>query len=150
MISEGEAVRVEGWVKEAVAAGAELMAGGTRSRSVVAPTILARTAAAMKVECEELFAPVVTLAPFDELDEALARVNDSRYGLQAGIFTRDFAAIEKAFATLEVGGLVVNDVPTWRADRMPYGGAKESGNAREGPAYAMETFTESRLLVLGT
>lgn len=148
MIAEGEAARAEAWVKEAVAAGAVLLAGGTRRGSVLEPTVLARTDPAMKVECEEVFAPVVTLAPYDDFEDALARANASKYGLQAGLFTRDLGLIEKAFATLEVGGLVVNDVPTWRADRMPYGGVKESGNAREGPAYAMETFTEPRLLVL--
>ena len=102
----------------------------------------------MKVECQEVFAPVVTLAPYDTFEEALARVNDSKYGLQAGLFTNDLGRIQRAFDTLEVGGIIVNDVPTWRADRMPYGGVKESGVGREGPLYAMEEFTEPRLLVL--
>jgi acyl-CoA reductase-like NAD-dependent aldehyde dehydrogenase len=94
--------------------------------------------------------PVVTLSPYDDFEEALARANASRYGLQAGIFTRDLSLVERAFAALEVGGIVVNDVPTWRADRMPYGGVKESGTGREGPAYAMETFTEPRLLIVSS
>jgi acyl-CoA reductase-like NAD-dependent aldehyde dehydrogenase len=102
----------------------------------------------MKVESREVFAPVVTLNAYDTWDEALERVNDSRYGLQAGIFTRDVGRIARAFDVLEVGAVLVNDVPTWRADRMPYGGVKESGIGREGPAYAMEEFTEPRLLVL--
>ena len=148
MISEGEAVRAESWVKEAVAGGATLLAGGTRQGAVLQPTVLSRTVPAMKVECDEVFAPVVTLTPYDTFDEALARVNDSRYGLQAGVFTRDLGRIEKAFETLEVGGIIVNDAPTWRADRMPYGGVKDSGTGREGPLYAMEEFTEPRLLVL--
>lgn len=148
MISEAEAVRAETWIREAVADGAELLAGGTRSGAVVSPTVLARTTAAMKVECQEVFAPVVTLAPYDTFEEALARVNDSRYGLQAGVFTNDLGRIQAAFDTLEVGGIIVNDAPTWRADRMPYGGVKESGIGREGPFYAMEEFTEPRLLVL--
>jgi acyl-CoA reductase-like NAD-dependent aldehyde dehydrogenase len=148
MISEAEAVRAETWIREAVAEGAELLAGGTRSGAVVSPTVLARTTAAMKVECQEVFAPVVTLAPYDTFEEALARVNDSKYGLQAGLFTNDLGRIQMAFDTLEVGGIIVNDAPTWRADRMPYGGVKESGVGREGPLFAMEEFTEPRLLVL--
>jgi acyl-CoA reductase-like NAD-dependent aldehyde dehydrogenase len=148
MISEAEAVRAEAWIREAVSGGAELLAGGTRRGAVVPPTILARTTAAMKVECQEVFAPVVTLTPYDTFEEALERVNDSKYGLQAGVFTNDLGRIQAAFDTLEVGGIIVNDAPTWRADRMPYGGVKESGVGREGPLYAMEEFTEPRLLVL--
>jgi acyl-CoA reductase-like NAD-dependent aldehyde dehydrogenase len=102
----------------------------------------------MKVEAQEVFAPIVTLSSYETWDEALARVNDSKYGLQAGVFTNDLARIQRAFDVLEVGAVLVNDVPTWRADRMPYGGVKESGIGREGPAYAMEEFTEPRLLVL--
>jgi acyl-CoA reductase-like NAD-dependent aldehyde dehydrogenase len=148
MISEADAVRAESWIHEAVAGGAELLAGGKRSGSVLPPTVLARTVPSMKVECDEVFAPVVTLTPYDTFEEALARVNDSRYGLQAGVFTRDLGRIEQAFETLEVGGIIVNDAPTWRADRMPYGGVKDSGVGREGPLYAMEEFTDPRLLVL--
>lgn len=148
MISEADAIRAETWVQEAVEAGAELLAGGTRRGAVLSPTVLARTAPSMKVECDEVFAPVVTLTSYDTFEEALARVNDSRFGLQAGVFTRDLGRIEQAFDTLEVGGIIVNDAPTWRADRMPYGGVKDSGVGREGPLYAMEEFTEPRLLVL--
>ncbi len=148
MISEVEAIRAESWIREAVAEGAELLAGGVRRGALVPPTVLARTTAAMKVECQEVFAPVVTLAPYDTFEEALTRVNDSKYGLQAGVFTNDLGRIQLAFDTLEVGGIIVNDAPTWRADRMPYGGVKESGVGREGPLYAMEEFTEPRLLVL--
>jgi acyl-CoA reductase-like NAD-dependent aldehyde dehydrogenase len=148
LISEADAVRAEAWVREAVEAGAELLAGGTRRGAVYSPTVLGRTVPSMKVECDEVFAPVVTLAAYDTFEEALARVNDSRYGLQAGVFTRDLGRIEQAFETLEVGGIIVNDAPTWRADRMPYGGVKDSGVGREGPLYAMEEFTEPRLLVL--
>jgi acyl-CoA reductase-like NAD-dependent aldehyde dehydrogenase len=148
MIAPEEAARVAAWIEEAVAGGARVLAGGTRTGSVVLPTILAGTSRDMKVEAQEVFAPVVTLTPYDTWDEALARVNDSKYGLQAGIFTKDFARIQQAWDVLEVGAVLVNDVPTWRADRMPYGGVKESGIGREGPAYAMEEFTEPRLLVL--
>ena len=148
MITESEAARAEGWVKEAVAGGATLLCGGQRTGAVLAPTVLSETTREMKVECQEVFAPVVTLSPYDRWDEALRRVNDSAFGLQAGIFTRDLGRIETAFETLEVGAVIVNDVPTWRADRMPYGGVKDSGTGREGPLYAMEEFTEPRLLVL--
>ncbi len=148
MIAPEEADRAVRWIEEAVAGGARVLAGATRSGSVVLPTVLAGTTRSMKVEAQEVFAPVVTLSAYDTWDEALRRVNDSKYGLQAGIFTRDLGRIQRAFDALEVGAVVVNDVPTWRADRMPYGGVKESGIGREGPAYAMEEFTEPRLLVL--
>ncbi len=148
MIAPSEAERASAWVAEAVAGGATVLTGGTRTGSVVQPTILEGTAPGMKVEALEVFAPVVTLTPYDDWEEALARVNDSRYGLQAGIFTKDLGRIQRAWDVLEVGAVVVNDAPTWRADRMPYGGVKESGTGREGPAYAMEEFTEPRLLVL--
>ena len=148
MIAPEEAARVAAWIEEAVAGGARVLAGGARTGSVVLPTILAGTSRDMKVEALEVFAPVMTLSSYDGWEEALSRVNDSKYGLQAGIFTRDLGRIQRAFDVLEVGAVLVNDVPTWRADRMPYGGVKESGIGREGPAYAMEEFTEPRLLVL--
>ena len=148
MITPEEAARAEAWVKEAVQGGATALSGGTREGDCLSPTILADTAPSMKVEEQEVFAPVVTLTPYDDWDEALRRVNDSKYGLQAGIFTRDLGRIQRAFDVLEVAAVLVNDVPTWRADRMPYGGVKESGSGREGPAYAMEEFTEPRLLVI--
>ncbi len=148
MIAPAEAARVEAWVAEAVAGGATVLRGGTRVGECLHPTILANTTPSMKVEAQEVFAPVVTLNAYDDFEEALRRVNDSKYGLQAGVFTRDLARIQRAFDVLEVGAVLANDVPTWRADRMPYGGVKESGSGREGPAYAMEEFTEPRLLVI--
>ncbi|HSB62955.1 MAG TPA: aldehyde dehydrogenase family protein [Thermoanaerobaculia bacterium] len=148
MIAPSEATRAEAWVAEAVAAGATTLRGGTRIGDCLSPTILANTTRSMKVEAQEVFAPVVTLNAYDDFEEALRRVNDSKYGLQAGVFTRDLARIQRAFDVLEVGAVLANDVPTWRADRMPYGGVKESGSGREGPAYAMEEFTEPRLLVI--
>ncbi|HEX2757301.1 MAG TPA: aldehyde dehydrogenase family protein [Thermoanaerobaculia bacterium] len=148
MIAPAEAARVEAWVAEAVAGGATVLRGGTRIGECLHPTILANTTPSMKVEGQEVFAPVVTLNAYDDFEEALRRVNDSKYGLQAGVFTRDLARIQRAFDVLEVGAVLANDVPTWRADRMPYGGVKESGSGREGPAYAMEEFTEPRLLVI--
>ena len=148
MIAPAEAARVEAWVAEAVVGGATVLRGGTRVGECLHPTILANTTPSMKVEAQEVFAPVVTLNAYDDFEEALRRVNDSKYGLQAGVFTRDLARIQRAFDVLEVGAVLANDVPTWRADRMPYGGVKESGSGREGPAYAMEEFTEPRLLVI--
>jgi acyl-CoA reductase-like NAD-dependent aldehyde dehydrogenase len=148
MIAPEEAARAEAWVKEAVQGGATALSGGTRVGECMAPTILASTTPSMKVEAQEVFAPVVTLTPYDDWDQALRRVNDSKYGLQAGVFTKDLGRIQRAWDVLEVGAVLVNDVPTWRADRMPYGGVKESGSGREGPAYAMEEFTEPRLLVI--
>lgn len=148
MIAPAEAARVEAWVAEAVAGGAAALREGTRVGECLHPTILVNTTPSMKVEALEVFAPVVTLNAYDDFEEALQRVNDSKYGLQAGVFTRDLARIQRAFDVLEVGAVLANDVPTWRADRMPYGGVKESGSGREGPAYAMEEFTEPRLLVI--
>lgn len=148
MIAPEEAARAVTWIEEAAAGGARVLAGGTRTGSIVLPTVLSGTSRDMKVEAQEVFAPVVTLSAYDTWDEALERVNDSKYGLQAGVFTRDLGRVQRAFDVLEVGAVLVNDVPTWRADRMPYGGVKESGIGREGPAYAMEEFTEPRLLVL--
>ena len=148
MIAPEEAARAEAWMKEAVQGGATMLSGGTRTGECLFPTILENTTPSMKVEAQEVFAPVVTLVPYDDWDEALRRVNDSKYGMQAGVFTRDLWRIQRAFDVLEVAAVLVNDVPTWRADRMPYGGVKESGSGREGPAYAMEEFTEPRLLVI--
>lgn len=148
MISLAAAERAEAWVAEAVAGGARLLCGGRREGATLWPTVLEGTTPSMKVECLEVFAPVVTLAPYDLFEEALARATDSRYGLQAGVFTRDLGRVMKAWETLEVGGVIVNDVPTWRVDRMPYGGVKDSGVGREGPASAMDEYTEPRLLVL--
>ena len=150
MIAPSEAARVEAWVAEAVAGGARPLLGGTRVGDCLQPVILANTTPSMKVERLEVFAPVVTLNAYEDFEEALRRVNESKYGLQAGVFTRDLARIQRAFDVLEVGAVLANDVPTWRADRMPYGGVKESGSGREGPAYAMEEFTEPRLLVIRT
>lgn len=147
MISEAEARRAVAWVEEAVRQGATLLLGGETRGNLMPPTVLTRTTPAMKVNCQEIFAPVVTVEPYQDWAEALRLINDSPYGLQAGIFTRDMPAIAQAFDALEVGGLLVNDVPTWRADVMPYGGWKESGLGREGVRYAIESMTERRILV---
>ncbi|MEI7731783.1 MAG: aldehyde dehydrogenase family protein [Verrucomicrobiota bacterium] len=147
MISLEEAQRAQKWVQEAVAQGAKILLGGGRDGLIMHPTILTSTRPAMRVCCQELFAPVVTLEPYDDFRQAVHAINDSAYGLQAGIFTRDVQAIFSAFEELEVGGLLMNDVPTWRSDPMPYGGMKDSGNGREGVRYAMEEMTERKILV---
>ncbi|SDC91144.1 aldehyde dehydrogenase (NAD+) [Geodermatophilus telluris] len=148
LIDEAAARRVESWVDEAVAAGARLLTGGTRDGASYAPTVLTDVPADAKVSCEEVFGPVVVLDTVDSVDEAFARVNDSRFGLQAGVFTRDLQVAFRAAQVLEVGGVVVGDVPSFRADQMPYGGVKDSGTGREGVHAAMEDLTEERVLVL--
>ncbi|PWW24172.1 aldehyde dehydrogenase (NAD+) [Geodermatophilus normandii] len=148
LIDEQAARRVEGWVDEAVAAGARVLTGGARDGASYAPTVLTDVPADAKVSCEEVFGPVVVLDPVDSVDEAFARVNDSRFGLQAGVFTRDLQVAFRAAQVLEVGGVVVGDVPSFRADQMPYGGVKDSGTGREGVHAAMEDLTEERVLVL--
>jgi aldehyde dehydrogenase (NAD+) len=148
LIDEPAARRVESWVEEAVAAGARVLTGGSRDGATYAPTVLTDVPADAKVSCEEVFGPVVVLDTVDSVDEAFARVNDSRFGLQTGVFTRDLQVAFRAAAVLEVGGVVVGDVPSFRADQMPYGGVKDSGTGREGVHAAMEDLTEERVLVL--
>jgi acyl-CoA reductase-like NAD-dependent aldehyde dehydrogenase len=148
MISEDAARRVEAWVGEAVERGARALAGGRRRGTQYEPTVLVDVPAGVKVLDEEVFGPVLALAPFDTIDEAFAAVNASRYGLQAGVFTRDLATAFRAQRELEVGGVIDGDVPSYRADQMPYGGTKESGTGREGLRAAMEDLTEPRVLVL--
>jgi acyl-CoA reductase-like NAD-dependent aldehyde dehydrogenase len=122
--------------------------GGTRRGAVLEPTVLLDTASDMQVNCEEVFAPVVTVRPYDEFDGAVATVNDSPYGLQAGVFTRDVRTAWRAFESLEVGGVALNDISGFRVDHAPYGGVKGSGLGREGVKYAIEEMTELRLLML--
>jgi acyl-CoA reductase-like NAD-dependent aldehyde dehydrogenase len=148
MISEDAAKRVEGWVNEAVAGGAQILCGGNRNGSFYEPTVLTRVKPEMKVSCEELFGPVVVVEPYPEFAEALRRVNGGPYGLQAGVFTRDQAKARQAYETLEVGTVLINEVPTYRVDAMPYGGVKESGFGREGVSYVLEDYTEPRLLII--
>ena len=149
MIRASDVERVQEWIKEAVSSGAKLLCGGTTKGSLITPTLLSATTANMKINCEEIFAPVATIEPYEDFDNALVRVNDSQYGLQAGLFTHDSRLIFRAFDRLEVGGLIVGDVPTFRVDPMPYGGVKDSGLGREGIRYAIEEMTERRLLVMG-
>ncbi len=140
--------RVDAWVKEAVEQGAEVLTGGRREDPFYRPTVLARTTPEMKVRCEEVFGPVVTVSPYETFEEALGEVNNSRYGLQAGVFTNDLGRAFQAHRELEVGGVVINDMSAFRADQMPYGGSKDSGFGREGLRYAMEEMTEPRIMVV--
>ncbi|MBW7923327.1 MAG: aldehyde dehydrogenase family protein [Burkholderiaceae bacterium] len=148
VIDEGSAKRIQAWVEEAVAQGARLLTGGRRERAVVQPTVLTATRPGMKVEDEEIFGPVLTVNAYDDFDEAVARAADSRYGLQGGIFTQDLRRAFRAIDEWEVGGLMINDVPIYRIDNMPFGGWKESGFGREGTRYAMEEMSEIRHLVI--
>ena len=148
MINEDAARRAEARVKEAVAGGAKLLTGGKRSGPYFEPTVLTGTNPRMRVNCEEVFAPVVTVEPYEEFAEAVRQVNDSPYGLQAGVFTRDLKLILSAYDELEVGGVIAGDIPSFRIDHMPYGGIKDSGLGREGLRYAIEEMTERKLLIL--
>ena len=148
MISEAAAERAEQWIADAVKGGAQIAAGGRRHGALLEPTVLTGTRPDQQVNCEEVFAPVTTVTPYGEFEDALQAVNASRYGLQAGVFTRDIARMMRAWDRLDVGGVMGNEVPTWRVDRMPYGGTKASGVGREGVRFAIEEMTELRLLTL--
>ncbi|MGH9602151.1 MAG: aldehyde dehydrogenase family protein, partial [Terriglobales bacterium] len=148
MINEADARRTEEWVNEAVSAGAKLLCGGKRTGSVYEPTVLTRTRPNMRVNCQELFAPVVTVEAYEDFADAVRTVNDSAFGLQAGLFTRDAGHLFAAYDQLDVGGVIVGDVPTFRIDHMPYGGMKDSGMGREGIRYAIEEMTVRKLLVM--
>lgn len=147
LIDRDAADRTGRWVDEAVKEGASVLVGGKGKGAVFEPTVLENVTPEMQVVCGEVFAPIVSLIPYDDFDEALGMVNDSIYGLQAGVYTKDINKAFKAFRELEVGGVIINDVPTYRADHMPYGGVKESGLGREGLKYAVEEMTELKTLV---
>lgn len=148
MISEDEAARAEEWIKEAASAGAGVLAGGKRRGPFLEPTILANVRPEMKCVCNEIFAPVFSIIAYDTIDEAIASANNSRYGLQAGVFTNSLDVAGRCAEELEAGGVIINDVPTFRTDLMPYGGWKESGTGKEGPRYAIEEMTEEKVIVL--
>jgi acyl-CoA reductase-like NAD-dependent aldehyde dehydrogenase len=148
VIQRSEVERIDAWVKEAVSQGAEILTGGTFEGPFYHPTLLSEVKPDMKVCREEIFGPVVTISPYETFDEALAIVNDSRFGLQAGVFTNDINRAFQAHREIEVGGVIVNDISAFRADQMPYGGSKDSGFGREGLRFAMEEMTEPRIMVL--
>jgi acyl-CoA reductase-like NAD-dependent aldehyde dehydrogenase len=147
MITEGDAKRTEDWVKEAVAGGAKLLIGGKRERNFYHPTVLTDVKPDMKVMAQEIFAPVVCLVPFDDFSDGVKMVDDSVYGLQAGVYTSDIENAFRAVKGIKVGGVIINDVPTYRADQMPYGGVKESGIGREGLKFAIEEMTDIKMVV---
>lgn len=148
MISGYDAQRIEDWIESARTRGATLLTRFRREGSVVWPQLLEGVPHDHPLWCEEAFAPVAVLEPFETFAEAIAKVNDSRFGLQCGVFTRDISNIQQAWESIEVGAVIANDIPSWRTDPMPYGGVKQSGFGREGPAWAFEEMTELRLLVL--
>jgi glyceraldehyde-3-phosphate dehydrogenase (NADP+) len=148
LINEAAARRVEEWIHEAVAQGARVLTGGTRAGSIVAPTVLVDVTPTMKVSCQEVFGPVVTVSRYTDFATALDALNDSVYGLQAGVFTRNIDRIFQAYSELEVGAVLANEIPTFRTEHMPYGGVKDSGCGREGVRYAIEELTELKLLIL--
>ena len=150
MISETEAERLQGWVDQAVSAGATILCGGQRAGRMLAATLLENVPENLAICTEEAFGPVAVLNRYTDFDDALAMTNDSQFGLQAGIFTRDIYKAHKAWDRLEVGGVLIGDVPSFRVDNMPYGGVKESGLGREGIRFAMEDMSEIRNLVIRT
>ncbi len=148
MIDEPSAIQTENWVKEAISQGAKLLTGGKRDGTMVEPTVLVNVPRKAKVACQEVFAPVVVLDSYKTFEKALNKVNDSVFGLQAGVFTQDIEKAFKAFNEIDVGGVIVNDIPTYRVDHMPYGGVKDSGFGREGVKYAIEEMTELKIMVV--
>jgi glyceraldehyde-3-phosphate dehydrogenase (NADP+) len=147
MISEQDAERVGAWIQEAVGQGARIVTGGERHGAVFAPTIVADVKPSMRVSCDELFGPAVAVSPVESVDEAIQLANDTRYGLGAGIFTRDINNALKFARRVQSGNVMINWTPLWRADLMPYGGFKQSGIGREGPRYVVEEMTEMKTVV---
>ena len=151
LISQNERDRVKSWVDEAVEQGGRIVAGGEiDANGVLAPTVIGDAKPDMLVCIKEVFGPVVAIQAIDSVDEGLKIANDTAYGLQAAIFTRTSSTAFEAVRTLDFGGVLVNEVPTWRADQMPYGGIRDSGNTREGPAYSIREMTETRLVIIDT
>jgi len=148
MITETEAIRIESWINRAVGSGGRILCGGGRNGAVHEATLLENVPKELEICSREAFGPVAVLSRFSDFETALDEINDSRYGLQAGLFIRDIYKINMAWDRLEVGGVIIGDVPSWRIDHMPYGGVKESGTGREGIRYAIEDMTEMRLLVI--
>lgn len=147
MITEEEAIRAESWVKTAKESGAAILTGGARHGAVLEPTIIESASDSTNVKCNEVFAPIITIDKFTSFEDAVNSINNSRFGLQAGVFTNDFKKINYAYNNIETGGVIINDASAYRMDSMPYGGVKDSGNAREGVAYAIKEMTEEKILV---
>ena len=147
MIRESDAIRVEGWINEALSSGARLITGGSRHGNLVSPTVVADVDAKQRISCDELFGPAVAVTRFNDIDQAIALANDSTYGLSAGIFTRNLEWAMKFIREVHSGNLMVNWGPQWRVDLMPYGGLKQSGFGKEGPRYAVEEMTERKMVV---
>jgi glyceraldehyde-3-phosphate dehydrogenase (NADP+) len=148
MIDEDNAIRVEIWINEAVAEGAKIICGGKRKGSYVEPTILTNTTTKMKINAEEAFGPVVCIEKYNTIEDAVTLINDTKFGLQCGVFTNLLSEVDYCFDNIETGGVIINDVPTFRVDQMPYGGIKDSGLGREGVKYAMLDMLEPKLLVM--
>jgi len=148
MINVGEAERAESWIAQAVEQGATVLTGGRRDGALLEPTVLLNTTDTMRVNCEERFAPVLTLTPYSDFERVVRTVDDSDFGLQAGIFTRDIARIHYAIGHIKAGGIIIGDVPTWRIDHMPYGGVKNSGNTKEGVHWSMREMTEEKFIAI--
>ena len=148
LISEKEAIRAETWIREAVEQGATVVFGGNRDGSILEPTIVTNVRPSMKLVCEEVFAPVISILAYSDIEDAFAQANDSEYGLQAGVFTSDLSLAVKAAHILDFGGVIINNVSTYRADIMPYGGIKNSGIGKEGPKYAIEEMTDEKIIVI--
>jgi acyl-CoA reductase-like NAD-dependent aldehyde dehydrogenase len=147
LIDESNAIRIEEWVNEALKQGAKLITGGTRDGAFFEPTILTHTKPFMKVNSEEVFGPVITIEAFQNIEEAIEKINESKFGLQAGVYTNSIHEMNLAFEKIEAGGVIINQSPTLRFDHMPYGGIKDSGIGREGVKYAMEDMMERKILV---
>jgi acyl-CoA reductase-like NAD-dependent aldehyde dehydrogenase len=147
LIDEPTARRVEAWIREAAAGGARVLTGGTRRGAQVDPTVLADVDPSMKVVCDEVFGPVVSILPYDDFDAVCAAISASRFGLQCGVFTKSMPTALKAIRSIRTGGVIINGSSTWRTDQLPYGGVKDSGTGREGPRYAIRDMTEERLVV---
>jgi acyl-CoA reductase-like NAD-dependent aldehyde dehydrogenase len=148
MITEDEAKRAEGWIREAESAGAKILIGGKRNGAVLEPTIIEDAPDSTNVKCGEVFAPVITIEKYSNFEDAVRMVNDSKYGLQAGVFTYDMRKIMYAYNNIETGGVIINEASAYRMDAMPYGGVKDSGNTREGVKYAIREMTEEKILVM--
>jgi acyl-CoA reductase-like NAD-dependent aldehyde dehydrogenase len=147
LIDEAAARRVESWVREAVSAGARLLTGGERHGAQMTPTVLAGVRPDMRVVCDEVFGPVVSVQTFTDIDDVFRRISESRFGLQCGLFTASLDLAYRAIKTLRTGGLILNGTSTWRTDQLAYGGIKDSGIGREGPKYAIKDMTDERLVV---